>query len=287
MYDNIFHPLMMENTFAYEYQYRNHQDLVSTYASKDLIELEKNISYPAGGSGFWSSINDMTQYALFHLGNIKDSTIITPVNLNLFHHFRQGPADLFGLGWFNFGNSLYSNGNVGGGNAAISIDKENQLAVICLLNKTSWDGLADQIAGKIKEYFTNKKDTGFEQWQRIYGTPYAPQFELFGTWEGIIKQPVSNIEIPVSLFFDNQGTIKLTILDQVLAISNPTFNLLKELEGSFNTKIPKIYDEETRCGLKLKLENNTLNGYIQYDHNSKHRFYRLPLYIKLKKKMRY
>lgn len=280
--ENVFQPLGMKNTFAYFYKSQKQADFVTTYSTK-LEKINRNLDYPGGGSGFWSSLDDMTKYAMFHLGVTKNSNVINEENLKKMHDFRQGSADLFGIGWFNSGGNLYSNGNVDGGNASISIDKKNNLAIICLLNQTSWNGLADEISGKIKKVFVSEESGGFKQWQRIYGTPFSSRLELLGKWKGFIKQPVSNFSVPLEIHFDESNKISLLIDSKKLELANPTFNLLKELEGSFRSNLPKIYEKETRCGLKLKLNGDKLSGYLAYDSFTEEKFYRMPLFVELEK----
>lgn len=281
--EQLLRPLGMTNTWAYAHQSPDKSTFVKTYSSQGLNEINKNISYPSGGSGIWASLDDMTQYARFHLGDLKQPQVLDSLHLHQLHHFRQEPADLFGLGWFNFGNTLYSNGNVSGGNAAILIDKQHQLGIVCLLNKTSNDGLADQFVGKIREIFDPGPHSGYEAWQRIYGTPYSPRYSLEGTWTGTLKQPLTSKSIPIALQFDDTYTIKLQLGQQSLEVRSPTYNLFSELKGSIRTALPGISDEETNAGFKLNRTGNTLQGYLQYNDFREHRFYRLPLYMNLHK----
>ncbi len=281
MVDHVYEPIGMQSTFAYPYQYPENTNFVKTYTTRGLNEIENKISYPVGGSGLWSSIHDMTQYALFHLGNIKNDEVISKENLKLMHEFRQGPADLFGIGWFNSDGKLYSNGNVTGGNAAISVDKKNKLGVICLLNKTSWEGLADQYVSKIKRIYVDEPETGYQEWKRIYGTPYTSRKELSGKWQGTISEPLTGNSFRVELMFDETDKVQIKIDDQDLEVNDPTYNLLRELEGGFKTILPGITESETRCGFKLKHEGNQLSGYVQYDSFTSERYYRLPLFMKL------
>jgi len=220
------------------------------------------------------------------MGINPNENVINSENLKMMHEFRQGPADLFGIGWFNDvkEQTLYSNGNVGGGNAAIFIDKKNNLGIITLLNRTSWDGVADQINGKIKDVLApNPHVHNYESWQRIYGTPYTKKLDLLGLWKGIIKEPVTEKEVPISLHFNDLGEIIMTLGGEKITLENSIYNLKGNFVSEFNGVLPSIYDKETKCVLNLNRDGNSFEGYIQYDNDSDERFYTLPLYVQLKK----
>lgn len=281
MNENVFYLLGMKNTYAYPDF--NNKNLVSTY-SVNLKKISTNeIIYPAGGAGFWSSIEDLTRYVLFHMGVKKDDKVINEKNLKLMHNFRQGEGDMFGIGWFNSDGNLYSDGNVEGGNAAILIDLKNNLGIICLLNRTSNDGIADQINGKIKEVFVKPEGDQFKEWCRFYGTPYRLKYDLIGTWKGKIKDPVTSMEIPFSILFDSEGKIILNIDGQKVKLKYPQYNLLKQLHSQFNTAIPGIADKEVLCSMTLQRDYNKFGGYIFYQKFSEHSFYTMPLYVEIKK----
>ncbi len=281
MSQKVFAPLKMNNTIVYPFQHSSNKKIVKEYSNRGLRELESNISYPTGGSGFRSSISDMTNYVMFHLGSTRNDKVISAENLQVMHGFREGPADLFGIGWFNQGDKLYSNGNVNGGNAAVSIDKENELGIICLLNKTSWDGIADQYVGKIREVFVKETSNHFKEWKRIYGTPYRAKYELKGNWYGNVQMPTKKEKWPIEIVFgDKEVSVKID--EEKAVINNPVYNLLGEFEGGLNIKLP-FKDKETRCHLKIKRFNNKFVGYMQYDDYTEHRYYALPLFIKVKR----
>ena len=283
MKKNLFEPLSMSNTHTAHYRSGEKSSLVTTYTGS-MKRIEANFGYPTGGSGFWSSLEDLTKYAAFHLGKTKIPETIGEPNLKLMHEFRQGQADLFGIGWFNSGSVLVSNGSVKGGNSHLLVDKENDLTIVCLLNQTSGNSLADQFADKVRRSLVpNLANDGYRQWQRIYATPYSTRYELLGTWKGHITQPMTKKTVPIQLEFDESDRPRLLIDGEEVALNNATFNLFKEFEGGFRSPLPGIYDKETRCGLKLKYAENKLGGYIQYDDLTETRYYRMPLYVELRR----
>jgi len=280
MNKTVFYPLRMTHTYAYP-DLSDENLFVSTYTASLKKRQANEVIYPAGGAGFWSSIHDMTQYALFHLGEIQNDKIISSANLKRMHEFRQGPADMFGIGWFNSDGNLYSNGNVSGGNAVISINRKNNLAVICLLNRTSNDGIADQVAGKISNVFIEKGEDLFKEYKRIYAAPYTSRIDLTGNWKGSLKDPTTSKEIPVNLIFQDDGTITFTLVNQSIVLNKPTYNLFQELKANFRIQIPAIYDEQTDCSLTMKRNGDTFSGYLFYGKTSKKSFYTMPLFIQV------
>ena len=282
MNDNVFHPLGMYSTFAYPTL--TNKNLVATY-STDLKKLTEDVMiFPAGGAGFWSSIEDLTQYALFHIGEKRNDKIINQENLKFMHNFRQGQADMFGIGWFNSDGNIYSDGNVTGGNAVISIDFKNNLAVICLLNRTSNDGIADQICGKINSVFVKSENNSFNEWRRIYGTKYNKRYDLLGKWEGQIKDPVTHKIFPFNLIFDDRGKIIINTENQVIEMNNPRYNLIQQLSANFKMKLPGIFNENVDCSMVLQRDHKKFRGYIAYQKFTKHSFYTMPLYVEIEKK---
>lgn len=286
MQSKIFQPLGMRETFAYPNQHPD-KDFIDTYtASMKKREGSTNIAFPAGGSSWWSSLNDLCKYVSFHLGHLKNPEVLSRDNLKLMHDFRQGPADLFGIGFFNDlqNQTLYSNGNVYGGNAAILIDKKNDLAIITLLNRTAFDGLADQFNGKIKEaLYPGPANDKLLEWKRFYGTPYTLKYNLLGTWKGIVEEPKTGKTMTFSLEFLSNGEIELNISDKKIRLKEPTYNLLGNFNTVFQTSLPGIYNKETKCELVLNRKEDSFEGYIEYDRNEEDWFYTMPLFVNIKK----
>jgi len=189
-----------------------------------------------------------------------------------------------GLQTFNSDGNLYSNGNVSGGNAVVSINRKNNLAVICLLNRTSNDGIADQVAGKIGNVFTEKGADLFKEYRRIYAAPYTTRIDLTGNWDGRIRDPTTFKEIPVHLIFKEDGKITITLANQSVEMNNPTYNLFQELKSNFRIQIAGIYDEQADCSLTMKRNGDTFFGYLFYGKASEKSFYTMPLFIEVAKK---
>ncbi len=280
---NVFKKLGLQNTVVYPHKNREGKSYVSLY-SGNMKPLDNYINYPAGGSGIWSSIADLTKYAKFHLGLIKNGRVLTDENLELMHNFRQGPADLFGIGWFNSGKSLYSDGMVPGANAVIILNKEEKFGVICLLNKSS-NGFANEIAEKIRDVFIKEKDNGYMEWLRIYGTKYRKKYDLLGKWEGLLKEPITDRSVAVQLFFSDSGGVFIILNKRKIKLNNVSYNLLSEFQADFNVEeLPEIYNRATYCRIKLKKEKKVFSRYLQYDRREKGSFYRLPLFLRAEKK---
>ena len=58
--------------------------------------------------------------------------------LDLMHTYDQGPqGKLFALGWFNVGDRLVSDGQVGGANSVVMLVPAKKVAIAVLMNMTS------------------------------------------------------------------------------------------------------------------------------------------------------
>lgn len=258
-------------------------NLVSTYNER-MEKLTPSYAYPGGGQGYYSSAEDLLNYGMFHLGVKKNNTFISERNLTLMQTFRQGPGDLFGLGWFNNNQEvIVSNGNVTGGNARITLDKKEKIVIVCLVNRTSWDGIADNIASKIHEAFVPKDcDKGYETWLRIYEVPYSARFELLGTWQGTMKDPRTGNSINIVVEFTNDGKVTFTIEGRTTDLRSPAYNFFNELTGTLHMttsfdKAANSYD------LKLKYNAGTLTGYLSANTSYADYGVKQPFYIQLRK----
>ena len=258
-------------------------EIVSKY-NEQLEELAPAYGYPGGGQGYYSSVKDLLLYGMFHLGVTKNNAFLSERNLTLMKTFRQGPGDLFGLGWFNNNHDvIVSNGNVTGGNARITLDRKEKIVIVCLLNRTSWDGIADNIASRIHEVFVPKDcNKGYENWRRIYEAPYSPRFELIGNWQGSMKDPRTGNSINIVAEFTNDGKVTFTTEGRTTDLRNPAYNLFNELTGTLRMKT--TFDKAVDSyDLKLKYNEGTLTGYLSTNISYGEFGVKQPFYIQLHK----
>ena len=188
MQQQLFSPLGMDHTFVNSTP--GHDEMVTLY-DQHLNSLPHWYSIPEGGLAFYSSAADLLKFGMFHLQSITAPRVMDAQHLHEMHTFRDGPDDLFGLGWFNQGSELVSDGNVTGANARITLLPKDDIAIVAIVNRTSPQGMADQVAEKIKQVFRKSTGSdGFEQWQRIYRPAYTVHRRLLGKWVGEIKAPL-------------------------------------------------------------------------------------------------
>lgn len=103
---------------------------------------------PAGGGGLYSCAADLARFALLHLGRIGGAGLPTSAGLLRWHDAAAPgqPSDqryFAGWGVIDDGStrSLLSDGQVLGSNTALVLLPEQQLGVVCLVNRTGSDAL--------------------------------------------------------------------------------------------------------------------------------------------------
>lgn len=263
MKQTLFEPLGMDNSLVtFKEATPNHQ-LAKPYSS-NLNPRNQYQFFPYGGGGYWSSVRDLVKYAQLHLKQSAKGgkAVLSNANIDLMHKFEKGPDAFFGLGWFNDGVKLISNGNISGFNSCLILIPAENLGVIVLTNMTSYNSIADQIAfSTVAKMATNLPEgMNREKYAAKYETPYQQNPKLEGIWEGQIK--TGNHSVLVRLTCDSEVKIKIGE-EPEQTLGNPVFNQLNLLEGTLRTKIPiPEFDREeaVETWLHLYLENNKLVG---------------------------
>jgi CubicO group peptidase (beta-lactamase class C family) len=266
MKEAVFQPLGMKNALVRYDEAGPGQQLAMPHNSR----LEKGTLYhflPYGGGGYWASVDDLLQYALFHLKESPagQKAILSTENIDRMHRFDQGPSNLFHLGWFNDGVKLISNGNITGYNSCLILVPSERLAVVVLTNVTSRNSIADQIAFRIVDILAPDLTGGMtrEKYMQLYEPPYKPTDALKGSWQGQVH--VGGKQLSITMQFDTTDTIRVRMgkePEQVLrdATYSSHFGVLM---GNMDSKIPvPEYDgeEAVPTPLTLYLDGDRLVG---------------------------
>ncbi len=268
MEEVIFAKLEMQDSYVH-YEASRTEDFVRIYDSNGA-EMAPYRFLPTGGAGYYSSVPDLLQYGQFFLktGSEKTRSLLPDETIDLMHHYPPSPNSLFGLGWFNTGHSLVSNGSISGAASNLTLIPADDLAVVCLTNTSSRgysipDQLVDEIIDVLLPDLEKKMD--METFIAIYETPYQVQNALLGNWRGSIQvrdSPKQNLE----LSFLGDGTIRARVDNaQPTAVNNATFNRFNRFTGGFNAKVlvPEFTgDQGVYCQLILRLEDGVLTGHI-------------------------
>ena len=235
MKKGLFDPLGMKNSLVTYFEANENHQLATPYSSR-LNRLDQYQFFPYGGGGYWSSVHDLILYAQFHLKNNKQS-ILSEANLDLMHHFEQSPGDLFGLGWFNDGVKLISNGSITGFNSCMVLVPSENLGVVVLTNMSSNNAITDQVAFSVVDQLAPELPEGItrEKYAELYETPYVRQPELLGLWEGTLR--TGDHALPVSFNFGENILIRVADQEEQ-QLQNPVFTPSKKLEGAFRARLP-------------------------------------------------
>ncbi len=258
---SLFEPLGMNNSLTTFKEAKEGQQLASPYSSR-LRKLNHYQFYPKGGGGYWSSIRDLLQYAKLHLKE-QEQKVLSDSNIDLMHKFDKSTRPMFGLGWFSTDGKLISNGSISGFNSNITLVPEENLAVVVLTNMTSNNAISDQLAFQIVDILApNLPNTmNREKYAELYETPYKPDPNLTGEWQGNIK--LNQNSIPISIIAGENVRIKIGQEPEVI-LQYPTFTAGNFLHGTLNSKIPVPEfngSEAVPTWLNLYLENDKMVGH--------------------------
>lgn len=167
---------------------------------------------PAGGGGYYSTVNDLLKYARIHLG---DSGMRKPVlrisTLSKIHRVRPGlPSEYYANGWGVLTlpekrSTLISNGAIEGAASTLLIMPDAGIAVVVLINKTVGNDVTDDIAFRIIDAlepgYKKEIDALFEKLGPQFSpTDFKGDKELDGEWKGLVS--VRGKKVPVKMIFE-------------------------------------------------------------------------------------
>lgn len=264
MQESVFRPLQMTNSYT-RYQAKKANRFAIPYSNNSPMDPFHFLPY--GGGGYFSTAEDLIHYGMFYLRNqvAGQKQILSNETIDFMHHFDEGPAGLFRIGWFDMGHAVASNGNITGANAMIMLIPGENVAIVCLTN-THLDSYADQIADKIMDHLLPdlQRQMTYEKYIPIYEPPYQSNDRLLGQWEGKIHIPKE--DIPILMTFKQDGIIEVQLENgEIKTLRNATFNQFDKLEGSIDAHIPvpeKRDTKEVTCNLTLVYQQDRLYGHI-------------------------
>lgn len=265
MQQEVFQPLGMNHTYTQHHPERNQE--YATFYNSDLEVIEHYDFLPRGGGGFYSSASDLAKYGLFFLKNkVKgQKKILKASTIDLMLNFDRGPESFMGLGWFNTGHSLVSNGRISGAQSMITLVPSEDMAVVCLINASPNGSIADEIVDQIIDLLAPnlEKKLTYEAYAAIYETPYELNDQLAGKWTGNVE--TKGKKLPLWIDFRADGKVYLKIADEPeQVLENVIFNKFNKLEASCESNIPVpefTGTEATYTLLSLFLDGENLIGH--------------------------
>lgn len=273
MQDYVFGPLEMSSSSV---SYSEGQIDLALLHGPDAEVIDYYRFFPEGAGGFYSSVNDLMRFALFHAGHWQpEETVISVANLAHMHAAR--PADIPGaftaIGFGNAGKQesgitqLVSNGSVRGGNSHISIFEPAGDVVITALNMTSNSSAADVLALDISEVLLPGIKSEFLDRLTSYldakKKPFTGDSALTGRWKGTLESV--GYSSPVELSISETGGIDITLGSAApVALQN-----LRNPFGSVTGKVDGLPIDDSGRGeligsqqLRLSLQGDILYGHI-------------------------
>ena len=266
MQEAVFGPLQMNHSFT-QYHPEKKQDFASLYNS-ELALIDHYDFLPYGGGGFFSSAADLIQYGMFHLKNklANQKQILSPATLDLMHYFDRGPIHLMGLGWFNTGHSLVSNGRISGAQSNLTLVPSENLAVVCLINASTSTYYADQTVDQIIDLIAPdlEKKMDAEKYAALFETPYESDEALLGNWKGQITTQEQVINLKMT--FMPKGKVRIQVGDEAeKELERVIFSPSGKISTSVRSQIPVSGfkgDRDVFTLIELQLDQGKLIGHF-------------------------
>jgi CubicO group peptidase (beta-lactamase class C family) len=224
-----------------------------------------------GAGGIFASARDLLRFGLYHLGQRTEDqkTILSPQSLERMHRpsARTGPLSWYGLGWRTeegaFGApALLHTGQSGGATACLVLVPEARLCVVALANAASdlpWVVTEEIVASRVPRAAAAPQPApGHELFGR---SEYAPGAQWLGHWEGSVS--TYERDIPVELWFDDSGAIRVQLEDQPVAVAGGVRIEDGYLRGSIDGDLGTSDTKGCRYRLHFKLRlrgDGVLNG---------------------------
>jgi CubicO group peptidase (beta-lactamase class C family) len=310
MREQVFVPLGMDHTSVHV----GHglEDGQAVNYSPDGMAVPPYNSDSPGASAIISSAHDLIRFAMFHLKNdLSDQrAIITEATIDKMQKPspETGPIQEwecdgsgYGIGWVisitnDYLRAVHHSGGTIGVSTVLALVPEENLAVAILSNTHSqWPeailiGILRILLPEKLNNLPNPTDQATKE------TPFAPDKELVGLWEGHVH--TYEREIPFVLDIGISGSVYTTMGDQSRSIirnvsyrDNPHwfknagggFFLRGWIQGELETADVKR-GQPYKLWLELKLRDNVLNGSLIAF--SQRKFYTGPLthWVELRRK---
>ena len=223
---------------------------------------------PAGAAGGYASVRDLGRFAMLHLGLLPPVSppVLGDETITLMHHYGEESGALFGLGWGRAGGVLITNGAIRGANSALALVREQNLAVVALVNGSGRqaDEIALGIVGVLAPEAAASAFAAIEAYGREVETPYAPSATLEGVWEGELDSSPGTASI--SLTFPTDGPPAIAIGDGPSSdLRDSTYNSAGELRGDFTADISGRIEREAgthEAKIALKRRGDRMYGYV-------------------------
>jgi hypothetical protein len=191
--------------------------------------------------------------------------VLSPATRAMLWRPAVGPSrDFFHFGFWRTASGLATTGNIEGANAHLDMDRDSDLVVAVIVNRTGSD--ADEAAGAILDRLRSPGPNGPDlraEYAAIYRQPYEPAPGLLGAWSGSILTDSTAVALVLEAGADGVR-VRLGEADWT-ALEWPKLDRFGELRGSLRARCAGVTPAdtgETRVDLALAWEGDRLLGYV-------------------------
>jgi hypothetical protein len=260
----LFEPLGMQRTILrVPASFKDQRAAV--YNSKNQRDRDYHF-YPQGGAGFFSTVHDLTRFAMLHLHETGSgaASILKPDTLRAMHGAPSGYAN--GWGSIKLGAKdrvLVSNGELLGAETTILLLPSSQSAIVCITNINGTPRITDAVAFRIAEALAPGFAKAFAQAEgESEGKERAtrPLAPLRGHWVGRIRLADASYRLAVLVKDDNTISVRLDEHEPV-RLQEAHFNG-QVLSGSFQGAIATTPPGKKTPHIEIELlrEGDVLEG---------------------------
>ena len=286
----VFQPLGMTNSFVGS---RKNAAIIAPAEryGRDGSRLTPGYMLPRNSLAMYSSVEDLLNYAMFHLG----SPLLTgrrPVGdevLEQMHRLRgEAPHSLIALGLASLDLDeqrlwVLTNGRAGGSQATLSMIPSDGLAVVCLINSSgeAADDLVFRISDTVVPGFLERATQIISDHEMWADQPYKPTAEFLGKWEGLIS--TASGQLPIILLFRPDGDVHVQVGNQLETMLSDIGYREGLLSGQFVADLPM---EQAGAGphsvtISVRFNENQLSGFITSDLVNQKGGFSLSAYARL------
>ncbi|MGD9588026.1 MAG: serine hydrolase domain-containing protein [Pyrinomonadaceae bacterium] len=269
----IFGPARMKNTFTHVSEIPANRTAIAQPYRADGGLADSFQFEPAGGGGYYSTVNDLLRYGSMHLETRGRAERVLRYEIQRENHrVREGlPHEFYANGWgvlplANGRRTLLSNGAIEGAASTLLVLPESGIVIVVLINKSVGNDVSDdiafRIAGSLLPGYKKDLDSLFERVGPSFGfAEFSADSELEGAWVGTVN--VMSEKVPLEITFSgSSAALKLDTLATVNAA-------LRRGQGiiTFSADIPgagKLLRSSTdQVTFQARLEGGKLVGSVQ------------------------
>jgi CubicO group peptidase (beta-lactamase class C family) len=259
---------------------------------------------PAAGAGVYSSISDLRQYVLAHLGHplpgdASNNALLSAASRAAMHGETTPESEgMFALGWWvvdlGDGASLVISDGHGTGMALVQMIPSEDIGIVCVMStrmtEPNGEGftniVANMVADELMPGFSNRLESF---WAALATrsqdqSTYHPREETMGRWTGFVRT-FDDKQIPIEFLFQPDGDIHVTMENQYEVLLTETRYRNDLLEGWFPGLLPGAIPTEHIHDIlaRVSFGENTARGYLNANFSDHRGSFELPSYLYLER----